>query len=87
MGLSDDAIKLIYGHDINIKEARKIKTIGDMLKDGVMFLANDDITKIEEINKMPIKTILSTLESKIKTQQIPKEKNPTPSIGFKKNNK
>jgi len=84
MELSDDLLKLIYGDDINIFELRKIKNRGDMWNDITLFLAKDDITKMDEIKKMRLKDVLDVLKLKVETKKINKTKIEMPKIGYKR---
>ena len=79
--LSDELIRLIYGDDIDVLNLRRTKDTSEIWKDIILYLANNDITKIKEIEEMRFIDILEILQSKVKLKTVPKKKqNP---VGFK----
>lgn len=83
MEFSDDLYRLIYGNDVNIEELKNVKTSKEIWDDIILFLAKDDITKMEDIKNMPAVEVFSILNSKLKI--IPKVKKEINPIGFKSN--
>lgn len=85
---SDEVYMLIYGDDINIMEIRKQKTYTDVWNDIIIYLAKDDITKIDEIRNMNFIKTMIFLDSKVKTniaKRALKPKEEIKPIGFKLN--
>lgn len=79
---SDNVYKLIYGN-INIEQLKNIKTKKEIWNDIILYLGNDDITKIDYIKKMKALEVLDILNSKLKTKKISKIKPIMNPIGFK----
>ncbi len=83
MEFSDDLYRLIYGNDVNVEELKNVKNRKEIWDDIILFLAKDDITKMEDIKNMPAMEVFSILNSKLKV--IPKVKEEIKPIGFKSN--
>lgn len=84
MELSDDVFKLIYGNDVDIIQIKKLKDIREIWNDILLFLVNNDITKLDVIKQMKIVDILDVLNSKVKG--IPKIKYIPKPVGYKPQN-
>jgi|LakMenEpi03Aug12_release.lakeMendotaPanAssembly.Ray.scaffolds.fasta_scaffold2919833_1 hypothetical protein len=82
MQLSDNLLKMIYG-DVNIPEIRKNKKQKTIWEDVILFLANNDITKINEIKEIKIEDIMRILDSRLKSHSL-KEPKVFNKIGYKK---
>lgn len=85
MNFSNEVLMVIYGVDANITELRKIKDTKTIWNDIVLFLAKDDVTKIEEVRNMQLTQVLDILESKVKALKLPKvnTEQPRTKIGYK----
>lgn len=81
---NDNVYKLIYGDNINIEQLKNIKTKKDIYNDIILYLANDDIIKIDYIKNMKATDVLDILNSKLKTKKISKIKQIMNPIGYKK---
>jgi len=65
---SNEVYILIYGQNANISELRKQKSYSEVWEDIIIYLAKDDITKINDIrNNMSVKDVLDFLDKKVKT--------------------
>ncbi len=85
MEFSNELYKLIYGVDVNIEALKELKNKNEIWDDIILFLAKDDITKIDEIKNMPAIEVFQILNSKLKLKLIPKVKEEIKPIGFKTN--
>lgn len=85
---SNELYLVIYGANANVTELKKQKSIAEVWNDIVIFLAKDDITKIDEIKKMSFIKAMEFLDSKVKTLKAntaQKEKVKIEPVGFKTN--
>lgn len=80
---SPEVYYLIYGEDVDIIELKKIKNRYEVHNDIILYLSNNDITKINEIKNMNAYQIFDILNSKIK--KIPLKNNKIEIKGFKNN--
>jgi hypothetical protein len=85
MELSDKVFRLVYGHDVDIKQIKKIKDSSEIWNDIFLFLANNDITKLEDVKNMKFVDVLEVLNSKVKG--VPKIKYIVKPIGYKTDGK
>ena len=81
MHFTQEVYQFVYGNNVDIVLIEQQKTLTQIYNDIMLKLANDDITKISEIRKLPAKLFLEVLSSKI--QPIPRIVEPKPpKIGF-----
>jgi hypothetical protein len=81
MELSDNVFRLVYGHDVDILQIKKLKDTHEIWNDITLFLANNDITKINDVKAMNHIDVLDILNSKVKG--VPKIKYVPNPIGYK----
>lgn len=83
----DEVYILLYGEKSNINELRKIKSNIQVLNDIVIYLAKDDILKIEEVKNITFIEAMDFLQSKvdiIKANRVKVKQPKVNPIGFKK---
>ncbi len=64
---SNELYTLLYGEGINVSEIEKLKTRKEIWDDIILFIANNDITKVNEIREMNFIECMNFLNSKVKT--------------------
>ncbi|MBN8693597.1 MAG: hypothetical protein J0L69_10390 [Bacteroidetes bacterium] len=80
MELSDNVFKLVYGADVDIPQIKKLKNTKEIWNDIMLFLADNDITKLDDIKKMNLIDFLEILNSKVKG--VPRIKHKPTPIGY-----
>ena len=83
MNFGDDVYRLLYGDNVNVASAREAKSVSDVYHDLTMLLADNDITKYNEVRKLDASVFLTEIENRLKTRNIKTINNINP-IGFKK---
>ena len=83
MNFRDDVYRLLYGDNVDVANARETKSVPDVYHDLTMLLADNDITKYNEVRKLEASVFLTEIENRIKTRNIKTVNNINP-IGFKK---
>lgn len=81
MELTDNVFKLVYGHDVDIDQIKQLKDTREIWNDIFLFLANNDITKLDSIKQMKAVDVLDILNSKVKG--VPRVKYIPKPVGYK----